>query len=224
MADGAGRLYAPRAAHVGRAVITRPKQHTERTHPALSPMLPATPRRMASSNPVACADFRSPLPDRNMVGQEAVRVGEPAGGPDRSGRWPHPKFLGQLADLRRRVAAVPAKRLQERQFAFLSPTGDGLGRHVQDVGHLGGLEVAGKVRCGLAAALGCHGASPFVRRTRMPCRVRSGPGVRPATKGEGGTATMLAVALLRAGLTGRLCRPIQLPAIVRLGRFSGAAT
>jgi hypothetical protein len=30
---------------------------------------------------------------------------------------------------------------------------------VQDVGHLGGPEVAGRGGCGLAGGLGCHGAS-----------------------------------------------------------------
>ena len=47
--------------------------------------------------------------------------------------------------------------------------------------------------------------------------------VRP--EGEAGVAAArLAVTLLRAGPTGRSCRPTQLPAIVRLGRFSAAAT
>jgi hypothetical protein len=65
---------------------------------------------------------------------------------------------------------------------------------------------------------------PFVRRTRRLYRVRSGPGVRPATKEEGVSATVLAVTLPHAGLTGRSCRPAKLPAIVRLGRFSVPAT
>jgi hypothetical protein len=33
---------------------------------------------------------------------------------DGSGRWPHLQLVGQLADLRRRVPAVPTKGLQER--------------------------------------------------------------------------------------------------------------
>jgi hypothetical protein len=54
---------------------------------------------------------------------------------------------------------VAAKGLQERQLAFLSPAGHGLGRHVQDVSHLRGPQVAGKLRSSLAPGLGCHSAS-----------------------------------------------------------------
>jgi hypothetical protein len=49
--------------------------------------------------------------------------------------------------------------LQERELAFLSPAGHGLGRYLQDGRHLGGMEVAGRVGCGCTAGLGCHGAS-----------------------------------------------------------------
>jgi hypothetical protein len=51
------------------------------------------------------------------------------------------ELVGELADLRRRVAPVATKGLQERELAFLGPAGHRLGRHVQDVGHLGGMEV-----------------------------------------------------------------------------------
>ena len=54
---------------------------------------------------------------------------------------------------------MAAQGLQERQLAFLSPAGHGLGRDMEDVGGLGGPEVAGRGGCGLAAGLGCHGAS-----------------------------------------------------------------
>jgi hypothetical protein len=47
----------------------------------------------------------------------------------------------------------------ERQPAFGGPAGHGLGRHLQDGGHLGRPQVAGRLGCGLAAGLGCHGAS-----------------------------------------------------------------
>src|SRR5215211_2105373 len=46
---------------------------------------------------------------------------------DCSGRRLHLELGGQLADLCRRIAAVAAKGLQERQFAFLGPAGHGLG-------------------------------------------------------------------------------------------------
>jgi hypothetical protein len=79
--------------------------------------------------------------------------------PDRRGRRLHSALLGQLADLRCRIAPVATKGLQKRELAFLGSAGHGLGRHLQEVGHLGGMEVAGKLSCGLAAGLGCHGAS-----------------------------------------------------------------
>jgi len=41
---------------------------------------------------------------------------------------------------------------------------------------------------------------------------------------EGVAAARLAVTLLRAGPTGRSCRPTKVPAIVRSGRFSTPAT
>src|SRR5919106_4916639 len=74
------------------------------------------------------------LPDPNVVGCGVVRAGKPARDAGRSGRRLYPQFLGQLADLCRRVAAVPTKGLQDWQFALLGPAGDGLGRHVQDGG------------------------------------------------------------------------------------------
>jgi hypothetical protein len=44
---------------------------------------------------------------------------------DRSSRRSHLQLIGQLADFRRRVAAVATKGLQERQSAFLGPAGHG---------------------------------------------------------------------------------------------------
>jgi hypothetical protein len=95
---------------------------------------------------------------------------------DRSGRRLHLELVGQLADVRRRVAPVATERLQERKLAFLGPAGHGLGRHVQDVSHLGGMEVTRYVGCGLAAGLGCHGASlscggPDASRARIRASV-----------------------------------------------------
>ena len=140
------------------------------------------------------------------------------------GRRLDPKLLGQLADLRRRIASVPAKGLQERELAFLGPAGHGLGRHLQDVGHLGGMEVAGCIGGGLATRWGCHGASlscggpagaagPETRRRRSSghhsknCRDHAAGGHLPP-----------------AGRTGRSCRPTQVPAIVLLGCFSVSGT
>ena len=84
---------------------------------------------------------------------------QPAAELDGSGRRPHLQLVGQLADLRRRIAAMATKGLEKRQLTLLGPARHGLGRHMEDVGHLRGMEIAGKVRCGLAAGLGCHGAS-----------------------------------------------------------------
>jgi hypothetical protein len=55
---------------------------------------------------------------------------------------------------------------------------------VEDVGHLGGVEVAGVGGCGLAAGLGCHGASLSCGGRRLRCRARSGPVVRPISLDE----------------------------------------
>jgi hypothetical protein len=70
-------------------------------------------------------------PERDLLDRQAQEL-------DRSSRRSHSQLIGQLADLRGWIAAVATKGLQERQFAFLGPAGHGLGRHVQDVGHLRG--------------------------------------------------------------------------------------
>src|SRR6266511_3073470 len=44
---------------------------------------------------------------------------------------PHPKLLGQRADLAVGVATVTSKGAQEWELALLRPTGDGLGGHVK---------------------------------------------------------------------------------------------
>jgi hypothetical protein len=127
---------------------------------ALGPGCQPHKGRMAGAQP--CRGVPSARrPDPEVVGHGAVRVGAPAQDAGRSGHRSYLQFLGQLADLRRRIAAMPTKGLQERQLAVLGPAGHRLGRHVQDVGHLSRMEVAGKIRCGLTAGLGCHGASPF---------------------------------------------------------------
>jgi hypothetical protein len=81
------------------------------------------------------------------------------GGLDRLDRGLHAKLHGQRTDLGFGVAAMAAQGLHEGQLALLGPTRHGLGRHRQDLGHLGGPQVAGRGACGLAAGLGCHGAS-----------------------------------------------------------------
>ena len=60
------------------------------------------------------------------------------GGLDGLGHCLLAELLGQFTDLGFWVAAVAAEGPQERQLAFLGPAGDGLWRHMQDVGHLGG--------------------------------------------------------------------------------------
>src|SRR5512132_97756 len=63
---------------------------------------------------------QQPSPERDLRDRQAQEL-------DRSGRRLHLELVGQLADLRRRVAAVATKGLQERQLAFLGPAGHGLG-------------------------------------------------------------------------------------------------
>src|SRR5215216_4370128 len=134
-------------------------------------------------------------------------------------RRPHLQLLGQLADFGFWVAAVPTKGLQERQPAFLGPAGHGLGRHVQDVGHLGGMKVAGRVGDGLAAALGYHRASPF--RAADPDAVPGpdGPSGRPATKEEGEASDDAAITLLHAVRTGRSWGPTPSAGHSPIGSF-----
>src|SRR5215217_4303640 len=79
------------------------------------------------------------------------------------------KSFSQAADLGFWIAAVTPEGLQEGQLAFLGPAGHGLGRDMQDVGHLGGPEVAGRGGCGLAGGLGCHGASLSCGGLRLRC-------------------------------------------------------
>jgi hypothetical protein len=62
------------------------------------------------------------------------------------------KLGGQFADLGFRVATVPTEGLQEGQLALLGPAGHRLGRHVEEVGDLGGPQVAAVGGGGLAAA------------------------------------------------------------------------
>jgi hypothetical protein len=78
---------------------------------------------------------------------------------DGLGRGLLAKLLGQSRDLSFGVATVATERLQERQLALLGPRGHRLGLHVQDLSHLGGSQIAGIGACGVAAGLGCHGAS-----------------------------------------------------------------
>jgi hypothetical protein len=150
-----------------------------------------------------------------------VRRHNPPEEPDQASRRLHPDLLGQLADLRRRIAPVTTKRPQKRELAFLGPAGHRLGRHLQDVGHLRGPQVTGKLRGGLAAGWGCHGAS-------LSCggpAGAAGPEVEQLSVGglsKDMTREMLVLTLLSAERTGRSCRPSQLPAIVRLGYFSAS--
>ena len=83
--------------------------------------------------------------------------------------------------------------LEEQQPAFLGQQGHGLGRHVQEVGHLGGMEVAGRGSDGLVVV----GLPPGIPLSCGGPRCGAGPGMgpsgRPATKEEGGPALVLRV-------------------------------
>jgi hypothetical protein len=114
----------------------------------------------------------------------------------RSGRGLHLELGGQLADLCRRIAPVAAKGLQERQFAFFGPAGHGLGRHVQEVGHLRGPQVAGSGSCCFRTGLG-HGASLISHHRSMgtlttrsvPVSAPKQPGRMPfSSNDQGGSA------------------------------------
>jgi hypothetical protein len=150
----------------------------------------------------------------NPLGRDRTRLGHRL----------HPELLGELADLRCRIPAVATKGLQKRELAFGGPAGHGLGRHLQDVGHLRSPQVAGSSGCGLAGGVGCHGAS-------LSCGGPDSDGARNETQvflrppQQRYAATMLlAATLLGAGRAGRSCRPTQLPAIAPLGCFSASPT
>jgi hypothetical protein len=166
--------------------------------------------------PIRMRSFRS-RPGSSC--QPRMQRTRPEGWVERSGCRRHLELVGQLADLGFWVAAMATKGLEERQPAFCGPAGHGLGRHVQEVGHLGGMEVAGRVGDGRAVGLGCHRAFPFRAADPEAGPGPDGPSGRPATKGEGGPATMLGVTLLPAVRTRRSWDRPQVPAIVRLGRF-----
>jgi hypothetical protein len=167
-----------------------------RTNPATGRH--STPLQPSELTPASPEGRRAPPP----IGSDRTRLG----------RRLHPEPVGQPADLGRRIAAVATKGLQERELAFGGPAGHGLGRHLQDGGHLGRPQVAGRLGCGLAAGLGCHGAS-------LSCGgpdALSGPNWRERSSGTTTGAwpvMMLARTPPSAGRTGRSCRPGQLPAI-----------
>src|SRR5215216_2672641 len=80
---------------------------------------------------------------------------------------------------------MATERLQERQLALLGPAGHGLGGYVQDVGRLGGPEVAAGFGCvlparwaatahpfragGLRRCAGAWTEPVFVRHDSRPC-------------------------------------------------------
>src|SRR5215216_8017876 len=119
-----------------------------------------------------------------------------------------PQVVGELADLGLGIAPVPAQGLEKGQLALLGPPGDRLGRDVQDIGHLGGAEVARSLDPGAGLAL-CHRAS--LSRVRTPTG-------EPSRRACGGTG--LSVTLLGAVRTGRLLGLARAPTIARLGGFS----
>src|SRR6266508_206762 len=152
------------------------------------------------------------------VGSSPARRKEPA----RSGRRFLPELLGQLADPRRRVAAVPAERLHERQLALLGPAGHGLGRHIQNVGHFCRPQIPGLLRARVALALSCHRASLPESGTDGAAVARTAVG--PATTDEDVRRRRSCRSPAGALPTGRLSRPTQATTIARLGWFSASAT
>jgi hypothetical protein len=86
------------------------------------------------------------------------------------------------------VAAVATQRPQERQLALLGPAGHRLGRHRQQLGHLSGQQIAGRLDTGVALALRCHripfpqpepgqaGQGPEPDRLDRPVRACGGAG------------------------------------------------
>jgi hypothetical protein len=108
----------------------------------------------------------------------------------RLGRRLHLELLGQPADLCRRIASVATKGLQKRELAFGGPAGHGLGRHLQDVGHLVVRRQRGSSGAALppgwaATAHPFHAAGPLV----MPDPNETQVFVRPPQ--QAAAATML---------------------------------
>src|SRR6266545_7410160 len=150
----------------------------------------------------------------------SAAVALPARGrrPARSGRRLLPQLLGQPADLRLRVAAVPAQRPHEGQPALLGPAGDGLGRHMQNLGHLGGPQIAGRLHARGALALSCHRASFLEPEPDSPAGARTGCPSDHDREDVRRRRSCRSPA--GAGPTGRLSRLVQAATIARLGCFS----
>jgi hypothetical protein len=92
------------------------------------------------SHPAGMRPARLGTGARALRSSAAPGARRPAGGSPRPGSGgDHPASLGW-------------------QLAFLGPAGHGLGRNLQDGGHLSGPQVARKLGCDLAAGLGCRGA------------------------------------------------------------------
>src|SRR5215211_2057212 len=81
------------------------------------------------------------------------------------------------------------------------------------------MEVAGRVGDGLAAGLGCHRASPFVRRTRMLCRARMDRVVVRTRRRKGAASDDAVITLLRAVRTGRSWGPTPIAGHSPIGSF-----
>ena len=78
-------------------------------------------------------------PGRGTIERTAAQGAERCQAPQNRTRLGHrldPELLGELADLRCRIAPVATQRPRKRKLAFLSPAAHGLGRHLQNVGHL----------------------------------------------------------------------------------------
>jgi hypothetical protein len=136
---------------------------------------------------------------------------------DRSSRGLHLQLIGQLADFRGRITPVATQRLQKRELAFLGPAGHGLGRHVQDVGHLRGPQVGR----GSGAALPLDRtatAHPFRAVDPIAVSVRIGA-VLSGHHSRRSTAARRLARLLSAGRTGRSCRSTPTACYSPIGLF-----
>src|SRR5512132_3791847 len=131
-----------------------------------------------------------------------------------SGGWLLPELVNELPDLDLGVAAMPTQGLHERQLALLGPAGHRLGGDRQQLGHLGGQQVAG---CLAALALCRH------QRVLSPTRTRSArPGPEPnlLVVSCGPAAETVRRSPCRPRATGQVSRPLRVVTIASLDCFS----
>src|SRR5215207_8437424 len=108
----------------------RPGPFPDRAASLLPGLLAATRTGLTPAGDDELPIRSQPLDDHLLIpGRTGWSINQPSphwGPARRSSRRLHLELIGQLADLRGRVAAVATQRLQERQLAFLGPAGHGL--------------------------------------------------------------------------------------------------